>query len=107
MDAGAAAATDKAFASLQERRQPRIRRRSSSPAPIAERLHSRLPPLLQGDCGCGGIRGCRSSYRGPTGRRAYAVLASSRPSSSFMRWRIRNFWILPVTVIGKLSTKRM
>ena len=36
-----------------------------------------------------------------------AVFCSSRPSWSFISSRILNFWILPVTVIGKLVTKRM
>ena len=36
-----------------------------------------------------------------------AVFCSSRPSRSFISSRILNFWILPVTVIGKLVTKRM
>ena len=33
-----------------------------------------------------------------------AVSCKLRPSSSIICWRIRNFWILPVTVIGKPST---
>ena len=43
------------------------------------------------------------------GRTVYAVLtaaAFSRPSSVTLSSRIRNFWILPVTVMGKASTKR-
>ncbi len=38
---------------------------------------------------------------------AYAVsirAAAWRPSSSMLISRMRNFWILPVTVIGKCST---
>ena len=30
--------------------------------------------------------------------------ASCSPSSSMVAWRMMNFWILPVTVIGKAST---
>ena len=30
--------------------------------------------------------------------------ASCNPNSSIDAWRIKNFWILPVTVIGKPST---
>ena len=33
-----------------------------------------------------------------------AVFASARPSSAIIALRISNFWILPVTVIGKEST---
>jgi hypothetical protein len=36
----------------------------------------------------------------------HAVRSSVTPSSRFIRSRISNFWGLPVTVIGKLSTKR-
>ena len=36
-----------------------------------------------------------------------AVAASCRPRVCFIFSRIWNFWILPVTVIGKLSTKLM
>ena len=42
-----------------------------------------------------------------SGPRIHAVRASSRPSSAFISSRILNFWILPVTVIGKAGTKRM
>ena len=36
---------------------------------------------------------------------AVSILAtSSRPSSTMLISRIRNFWILPVTVVGKAST---
>ena len=46
------------------------------------------------------IRGLHCSYSDQ------AVFAPSSPELSFIFWRIWNFWILPVTVIGKLSTKR-
>ena len=36
-----------------------------------------------------------------------AVFCSCKTSSSFIFWRIRNFWILPVTVIGNSSTNRV
>ena len=37
----------------------------------------------------------------------HAVCCSCRPSSSLMIFRIRYFWIFPVTVVGNASTKRM
>src|SRR5262249_14106923 len=37
----------------------------------------------------------------------YAVLASLRPSSSIIFWRMTNFCTFPVTVMGKASTKRI
>ena len=37
----------------------------------------------------------------------YAVLSSASPSSAAVSSRITNFCTLPVTVIGKPSTKRM
>ena len=43
------------------------------------------------------------------GRTVYAILmaaAFSRPSSVTLSSRIKNFWTLPVTVMGKASTKR-
>ena len=43
------------------------------------------------------------------GRTVYAILmaaAFSRPSSVTLSSRITNFWTLPVTVMGKASTKR-
>ena len=40
-------------------------------------------------------------------RQRYAVFASLSPSSRIISSRIRNFCTLPVTVIGKASTKRM
>ena len=43
------------------------------------------------------------------GRIVYAILmaaAFSRPSSVTLSSRITNFWTLPVTVMGKASTKR-
>jgi hypothetical protein len=43
----------------------------------------------------------------PWGPRRQAVsirAAAWRPSSSMLISRIRNFWILPVTVVGKAST---
>ena len=43
----------------------------------------------------------------PSGRSLQAVLCSVRPRSSMLCCRIRYFWILPVMVIGKPSTKRM
>jgi hypothetical protein len=42
------------------------------------------------------------------GRTVYAILmaaAFSRPSSVTLSSRITNFWTLPVTVMGKASTK--
>ena len=36
----------------------------------------------------------------------YAVFSVVSPSSAMLRSRMTNFWILPVTVIGKASTKR-
>ena len=36
----------------------------------------------------------------------YAVFSIFNPSSAIVASRILNFWILPVTVIGKPSTKR-
>ena len=36
--------------------------------------------------------------------RYQAAVSSLRPNSSIIRSRIRNFWILPVTVMGKSST---
>ncbi len=46
---------------------------------------------------------------GPRPSQRYAVriaAACPRPSSSTAASRILNFWILPVTVIGKASVKR-
>jgi selenocysteine lyase/cysteine desulfurase len=48
-----------------------------------------------------------SPSRSANGAAAQAVRATSTPNSSIIWLRIKYFWILPVTVIGKASTKRM
>lgn len=48
--------------------------------------------------------GGRSTSARPADRQA--VACSARPSSEIIAARISNFWIFPVTVIGKLSTNR-
>ena len=62
-------------------------------------LYLSLHPLLQAAL-------CNTTRH--VGREPFQAIlieaASCNPNSSIDVWRIRNFWILPVTVIGKLST---
>lgn len=57
--------------------------------------------------GQAGVSEFERARRGRAGRPVddvQAVFASARPSSAIIALRISNFWILPVTVIGKEST---
>ena len=70
------------------------------PAPASRRTHAspspELPPATRNDC--------RSRVSSVMGYAVWINATSWSPSSSMACWRILYFWILPVTVIGKLLT---
>jgi hypothetical protein len=61
-------------------------------------------PCMHGSApfSCPSFRGCGSAPS--AGQAVESTAAGSNASSTIATSRIRNFWILPVTVIGKLST---
>lgn len=74
---------------------------------IRNRKDARQHPLLESRKSKSALHPSQALRSRDISVATHADAASLRRSSSFIISRITNFWIFPVTVIGKLSTNRM